>query len=574
MKKPMLVNTIYIIFLTLFVAFIGMLYDCAHNVPPSGGPPDKTPPEIIYHFPAADSVGIKNLKYIEMEFSESIRKTTLPNNFWIMPEIRGEIKINWKGSRKVRFLLPDSLEPDQTYVFTLSTGITDMHNNRLTAPFQLAFSTGDKLDQGSIQGQIYAEKIPRDVYVNAYLMTEDENSDSLLNERPRYYTQIDEKGFYRLNYLSLNKFRVIALQDQNYDERYTMESDLIGIPFTDIVLDSLQPHFNELNFYLIREDTTTPAISRIDTISNREILIEFKEPVVLESFFSVRIKDSLQNAAYSILGSSQDYKNHSLLHLFFTQLPSQKDLTVQLTGIGDYSGNTVISDTLKANFISAARADTVKPRLLGIKPSRGSTNVTFNDSIRLSFNVPVDTTLFRRYLTLQKKEGDTLSGHYDFADLRSPAYIPVHSLLSATEYLIHINLDSVKDIWDRAFPDTQITVEFTTRDMADLGEISGTVRSPEVNWQQAIVQAMPLRGKEQYHTLAKKDSTYMLNFLPDGQYMTRSVLDLNENGDWDKGSTHPWHYSEPFIINPDTVKVRKRWTTQGINFRFNFRGKR
>jgi hypothetical protein len=54
----------------------------------------------------------------------------------------------------------------------------------------------------------------------------------------------------------------------------------------------------------------------------------------------------------------------------------------------------------------------------------------------------------------------------------------------------------------------------------------------------------------------------------------KGVLDMNENQIWDKGQTNPWTFAEPFLIHPDTVKVRKRWTTEGIDFNFQFRGPR
>jgi len=562
-----------IILLTLLVSYFLLNYDCAHNVPPSGGPEDKIPPEIIYHFPAADSVGIRHLEFIEVEFSEPIRRTTLPNNFWIIPELVGEMQVKWKGSRKVRFYLPDSLAADQTYVFTLSTGITDMHNNRLVRPFQIAFSSGEQLDRGSIQGQVYTEKISRDVYINAYILDENEESDSLLRKKPRYYTQIDGSGSYKLNYLSLNKFRVIALQDQDYDERYTLGSDLIGIPFTDVRLDSLDPDFFQLNFYLIKEDTILPAISRIDTASGQEIIIEFKEPVLLEQHFSVQVEDTVHNIHYPVLGTSLDSDNHAWLHLFFSELPPQTELAVRLSGVKDYSGNTIISDTLDFSFTSASQPDTVTPRLLKVEPSQGSSNVLFNDSIRLSFNVPVDSSLYQQYFTLETKEGKVVSGHYDFSNLRRPVYIPAGLLSSATTYNLTLQLDSLADIWKRSFPDTVISMEFTTMELSDLGEISGYVRAPTLNWYQAIVEADALKGRAHYRALAKKDIVYQMDYLPDGLFMTKAIMDLNENGSWDKGSTIRWQYSEPFFLKPDTVKVRKRWTTQGIDFIFNFREK-
>ncbi len=102
------------------VFFIFIFLVCAHKVPPRGGPEDKTPPTVIRHFPSADSVGITHLDYLEVEFSEPIRTSTLIGNYWIMPSLKNDFSVKWKGNKKVRFYFKDTLEKNQTYVFTLS----------------------------------------------------------------------------------------------------------------------------------------------------------------------------------------------------------------------------------------------------------------------------------------------------------------------------------------------------------------------------------------------------------------------------------------------------------------------
>ncbi|MFZ0390127.1 MAG: hypothetical protein WAN36_06670, partial [Calditrichia bacterium] len=75
----------------------------------------------------------------------------------------------------------------------------------------------------------------------------------------------------------------------------------------------------------------------------------------------------------------------------------------------------------------------------------------------------------------------------------------------------------------------------------------------------------------QYFAADTLGTRYQLNFLPEGLYLQHSVVDVNGNQRWDKGSAVPWHYAEPFLFKEDTVKVRKRWTTEGQDFQFNFR---
>ena len=129
-------------------------------------------------------------------------------------------------------------------------------------------------------------------------------------------------------------------------------------------------------------------------------------------------------------------------------------------------------------------------------------------------------------------------------------------------------MDNLTDIWKRSFPDTILTIKFSVQDLADLGEISGTISAKFSDSLQGIIQARSIRGQSNYQTISAADKTYQLNYLPEGFFLLTGILDLNQNAEWDKGQTSPWIFSEPFLFRPDTIKVRKRWTSQGINFDF------
>ena len=51
--------------------------------------------------------------------------------------------------------------------------------------------------------------------------------------------------------------------------------------------------------------------------------------------------------------------------------------------------------------------------------------------------------------------------------------------------------------------------------------------------------------------------------LPEGAYHLEAFLDLNGDGVFNPGKTLPYQLAEPFVVLPDTVRVRKRWTTEG-----------
>jgi hypothetical protein len=547
-----------------------LIFYCAHKVAPSGGPEDKTPPQIVKHFPNADSVGIRQLKYIEIEFSESIRQSTLPGNYWMVPEVGGGLEVKWKGGKKIRFYLQDTLAKNQTYVFTLGTGIKDLHNNAVEAPFQLAFSTGKKLDNGLITGRVYADRKEQDVFIYGYPINQQTDLDSLLFREAKYYTQTDIKGNYQLNYLPYGTYRVIALKDEDYNYVYNKGSDLIGLPFKDVRLDSLESNFSELNLFLIQEDSTGPEIRSIDTVSRREIKVEFNEPIQW-SEFNIGVKDSSGQVLSRPKAFSYDRSNQTLLTIYFSDLPEKKPVILALGGAKDLAGNPSKPPVLEKGFTTATQSDTTKPRLLNITPQSNSSAIPYNTRISASFNMPVDSLAFVNSFTLRNEDSLTVPGKFNLENLNHPEFIPDSLLKSYIQYTITVELQQLLDLFGNPFPDTTIVASFRTEDWANLGEISGNVYVPDSTWKMAIVRAKPIRGAQEYSVESPVKKTYRIDYLPAGSYLMDCVIDVNENGIWDKGETSPWHFAEPFTTLPDTVNVRKRWTTQGVDVLFIFR---
>jgi hypothetical protein len=136
------------------------------------------------------------------------------------------------------------------------------------------------------------------------------------------------------------------------------------------------------------------------------------------------------------------------------------------------------------------------------------------------------------------------------------------------EYQIQINLPKVETIFGDSLGDSLLISTFTTKDWAQLGEIAGVVNSNNKEYQKAIIWAISLRGSGYYRTSAKIGENYIIPFLPEGLYQVGAGIDINENRKLDKGSGLPFGFSEPFKSLLDTIKVRKRWTTEGVNIWF------
>jgi len=142
------------------------------------------------------------------------------------------IEVKWKGNKKFRVVLKDSLEKDQTYILTIGTSLKDLQGNTLREPIVLPFSTGPAIDRGEISGRVLGENV-KDTYIYAYQVLDSIPDTTVFTKKPRYYTQVGNNGDYQLKYLKPAMYRVYALDDQDRNRFYTLEADQIGIPFAD-----------------------------------------------------------------------------------------------------------------------------------------------------------------------------------------------------------------------------------------------------------------------------------------------------------------------------------------------------
>ncbi|OPX31287.1 hypothetical protein B1H10_09010 [candidate division KSB1 bacterium 4484_188] len=349
--------------------------------------------------------------------------------------------------------------------------------------------------------------------------------DSLLRERARYYTQIGKDGFFRFIRLPLGNYRVFALQDKDFDRTYSVGSDGIGIPFMDVHLDSVHPDFANLNFYLIEEDTLPPQIRSAKAVTCRRVDIRFTEPLRFSRTLQVQIQDSSGTKTILPRAISFDESKGDVLTVLCDSLPAEQSFLITVRTISDLAGNFPADSALTGKFVGVAGKDTMSAKITG------------------------------------------------FRNLFQPVFKPDTLLKKNTTYTIELHLDSLGTVFAEPFPDTVLQSQFTTYDWADLGEISGVVRVPDSTWRQAIIFARSLRGDHRYQTVSETGREYLLKYLPAGKYLLHAVIDRNRNQRWDKGQTVEWQFAEPFLFRPDTVQVRRRWTRQGIDFRFNFQGK-
>lgn len=547
--KPEAIKMAKFFQLTLAIIFVG----CATQVPPSGGPPDTIPPEIIRTYPQNGAVNFKD-DHIEVEFSEYVDKRSVQEAIYISPYITGEIKFKWSG-RKLRIFFPEKLKDNTTYVVTFGTEIKDLNaGNKMKESFTLAFSTGSAIDSGSIEGKIFTQK--ENFMVFAYRI-DGINPDTLspLHTKPDYATQAGKDGNFKFQFIKLGKYRLFAINDKAKNLLYNPTEDEYGVFWKDIEITPQNPISSNIIFKTSLEDTSKPFVSSLNVIDNTHILLKFSEKINPESASIKIVKDDTQIVPLT----TQIYSDSSKLILILSEkLNSTNKYKLILSSIADLAGNKL--NTYTHEISNGFLPDTTPPSLIFSVPSQNETDVDLKPKIELFFD---------DFLNPEPSAKLIDSMGHDIKvkvkqNLNKLILEPDVELKSNEIYILKIfNLSDIDNNYRR---DT-LTLSFKTVDPSIWGTIEGRVSCEDTNSQVVITATEALRGKK-FITKAKCNSKFTIDQIPQGRYLIEAFIDSNGNGKYDYGKVFPFIPSEKFTIYPDTVKVRARWTTENINIKF------
>jgi hypothetical protein len=218
-----------------FILLLWLASGCASDRPPSGGPLDTTPLQVILSDPAPSAVNVST-NAIHLTFNHDVSVRQLLNTVIISPSI-GEYDIAVHGREaEIKGFKP--LEQGRTYLLTLDKNLRDNSGRTFRAPFTLAFSTGNLIHSGIISGKVInADFSPA---TNALILVfaerpETVGTGNLLQRVPDYFIQADASGAFSFNHLARGLYRLIAVNDRNRDLRYNAGSEETGLSSTAVI---------------------------------------------------------------------------------------------------------------------------------------------------------------------------------------------------------------------------------------------------------------------------------------------------------------------------------------------------
>ncbi len=557
-KKINLINTsfflksnktrIIISFISIFSLTI-LLNSCAAIKAPSGGPKDTTPPELIGSDPPQGTTGWEGGK-IRLFFSEYMSDSGLDKAFSISPALTEDWSVELKGDIVI-IEIPPSLERNRTYVITMNRTLKDEHGVPIEKGSQIAFSTGNIIDNGEISGTLYdAEKLS----VHLWIWDEAVHRDSVYFSIPDYVTDAGDDGTFSFRYLAPGLYRILSVGSESTGKPFGSRVLRVGIPSQ----ESLKLEKGKtIRHNMMRIQRLKPPLK----LTRADIMDSFWGKI----FFNESVKElPLENLVSLIQEDSVIYfpklfpdPNAQNVIMFLTDsLKPNVKTRVQSKLVSD-ENNMIILDSLNINAKVPEKADTTN--LIIKNPGK---RITIHPDI--NNGPPVDIVLSRPLKNYQSlfqfhlvnSDTDSVALKIEWKSPINLTILPINGWMENQSYSLMIT--SLDTLPYRSLEDSVYNIKINSKDRVGYGKLIGSVT--DSLHQHLSVEAISIENpKNRYSAVVNSASNFEIDTLPSGKYTLLFFDDTDENQSFSFGEVVPFNSAEWFYIYPDTVDIRANW---------------
>lgn len=611
MNRYSYISYVWVLCGALLITFLA--YSCANKGYPEGGPKDTTPPKVVAEQPASFARNFDK-KHINVYFDEYVVLKEMDQKFIISPPQKKKPKVRLKG-KYIQVEFNDTLRPNTTYSMDFADAIVDNNEGNPLGFYRYVFSTGNEIDTLELSGNVVNAESGEPM-LNMYVFLYTNTADSVpVKEIPNYVARTDSSGFFRLTNLREADYKVVAVEDNNRDYKFTPEGEMVGF------LDSL---VHPVVMPMTRFDTITRVDKVIgkdtiksDTIIRKDFLAYgpnnlylriFQEELTqlymvddarkerdkLDFIFSIPAKNDFEITLFDTLAKEplpedwyikeRSVGNDTLTLWIKDSLVYNKDtLNVILKYLrSDSLGiHQVYLDTTRYTFSDKKKAtkgrkdkdkdkekenEEVKPMEFLSVSLNASSEFDLNGHLMISFDKPVLEDGLKNIRLLEKV--DTLYHPVAFTMARDSLKIRQFYIDMKPEpektYKLQVDSATIFDIYGRH--NNKMEKEFKVRSEEFYGKIFLNMSGVEGNVVVQLYKSESTKsenGKRKYSVVQErslnKDGQMIFDFLPEGKYLFRAILDKNGNGKWDTGLYLKGIQPEEIIYLPGEINVKQNF---------------
>lgn len=497
-----------------YIPFLLLIFciSCAKRGSITGGLKDTIAPTLKSSYPENYSVKFSGNK-IKLTFDENIKLKNLNKQLIVSPPMKNELLVlPTTPTKQLTITINDTLAPNTTYSLNFGQSIADNNEGNPLNQFKYVFSTGDYIDSLALGGRVkdsHAKEVTSFVSIMLYEANEKFNDSTIYKENPRYITNtLDSLKTFRLENLKAGKYFLVAMKDNNSNNKFNPKSDLIG--------------FN-------KQIVTIPN----DTVFELEL---FKEAMPFKTN-----KPSQASGNRIIVGHEGSIK--SKLELPKITLKNNGEIVPTIiTGVSKKDSLQVWFKPLKVDSLSIqiSKDKYEKDYTFKIKKQKNDTlninalqsgSLNFRDRFTLESSIPLVNFDIKK-MNLINKDSIAVPFTTDYDEFKQQLYIDF-KIEEAQKYNFKMMPGAVTDFLDKT--NDTLSFKMTTRNYADYGNIILSLKN--VNRFPVIIELTNEKGDIVKASQYTEDKTEIeFNLLEPSIYSIRAIYDDNKNKEWDTGN--------------------------------------
>ncbi|ASW75574.1 hypothetical protein IQ37_09430 [Chryseobacterium piperi] len=523
----------------LLLFIIGFLVQsCARVGSPVGGPKDTLAPKFLSSNIDTTRVNVpRDIKELRIDFDEYVTLKDINKNLIISPPIK-KIKRILPSNIANRYLLiqwEDTLQANTTYNFNFGNSIVDNNEANVLRYFNFAFSTGEKLDDLYISGDVKdalsfkkQSTAENKLVVGLYKVQDTMN----YKQKPYYITKVDDDGYYELNYLSPGKYKIIAFEDENGNSMYDPGKEKVG--FQKEVVD-FSKSISGLNLKLY------PS----------------KKP-----WKYVEMKDMPGGVSMVFEGHPKDAKvlsiNEKLQDIKVTHRPKSDSILIWFDAVKNNIGQTV-TENLKFSYDVDQKKDTVsvfykynaKNNVMKLDNNDGPLLPPKAD-FRITSNYILDKINTDKWVL--KSDSITQDFTAKISETNPYQVLIQSDYVAGKKYQLTVPKTTVLSFYDKN-PESK-RFDFEADKVENYGSLAFKIENAPASsyW----LQLLDTSEKVIYQKYTKGDAV-KFDILKPGEYIVRILVDNNENNYWDDADFQNDAFAEDAYIYYKVAIVRPLW---------------
>ncbi|NRT14205.1 uncharacterized protein (DUF2141 family) [Flavobacterium sp. 28A] len=528
-------NIAFIIYIFLVLS----LTNCAKRGTITGGLKDTLAPTLKSSFPKNYSTNFKGNE-IKLVFDEYIKLKNLNKQLIISPPMKQEpIILPTTASKYLTIQIKDTLQPNTTYSFNFGQSIADNNEGNPYNQFKYIFSTGTYIDSLAIGGRIkdaYNKEADSFVSIMLYDVDEKYNDSVVYNKTPRYITNtLDSLKTFRLENLKAGKYLLVAMKDQNSNNKFNPKEDKIGFRKEFITI----PNDTVYELELFKETLDLKTSKPMQASGNR-------------LFLGYDGKQNLKEKQPKVVVKN----NTEVLETIITQMPKKDSLQIWFKPLK--------ADSLA---VSVSRDNYLKDYVIKIKDQKkDSLNITANQNgvlnFRDRFSLETATPLVKfddAKIKLTDNDSTEVPFKREYDVFNQKLYFDFKKEPNK-KYNFRLLPGALTDFYEKS--NDTLSYKLATKTEAEYGNLR--IQLKNVKRFPVIVELTNAKGDVLATEYSEKNTTIDFNLLEPTLYSLRIIYDDNKNKIYDSGNYLEKRYAEEVIYSSKEINLHANFDWEEV----------